>query len=54
VKRLPLAMAPMPFTFPVMREMIQHHGARGTDGGVQWLQQQIEASAALERQESKK
>lgn len=49
VKRLPLAMAPMPFGFPVMREMVQHHGARGTDGGVQWLLQQIEAGAALER-----
>jgi LysR family nod box-dependent transcriptional activator len=54
VKRLPLAMAPMPFTFPMMREMIQHHGARGSDGGVQWLLQQIEASAALERLEFRK
>ncbi len=54
VRRLPLVMAPMPFTFPVMREMIQHHGAKGTDGGVQWLLREIEASAVLERSQSTK
>jgi LysR family nod box-dependent transcriptional activator len=52
VKRLPLVMSPMPFKFPVMREMVQHHGARAIDGGVQWLLRQIAASAALEREES--
>ena len=35
--KLPLAIAPLPFAFPVMREMIQYHAARQRDGGVQWL-----------------
>lgn len=54
VKRLPLAMAPIPFAFPVMREMIQYHGAKGTDGGMQWLLRQIEARAVREKLESTK
>ena len=54
VRRLPLVMAPMPFTFPVMREMVQHHGATTHDSGVQWLLREIEASAVLERGQSTK
>lgn len=39
--KLPLAISPLPFAFPVMREMIQYHSARRSDGGVQWLLDQI-------------
>lgn len=52
VEKLPLAMAPLPFAFPLMREMLQHHAARETDGGVQWLQRRILEHAAALRQAS--
>jgi len=52
VEKLPLAMAPLPFAFPLMREMIQHHTARETDGGVQWLQRRVLEHAAALRQAS--
>ncbi len=35
--KLPLTIAPVPFSLPPMREMIQYHHARSTDGGLQWL-----------------
>lgn len=34
---LPLKVRPLPFEFPIMREMIQHHATRAFDGGVRWL-----------------
>ena len=37
VKLFPLAWAPTPFDFPIMREMVQHHRARGGDAGLTWL-----------------
>ena len=40
-KRMPLAVAPLPFPFPTMREMIQYHVAKQTDSGVQWLLKRI-------------
>ncbi len=40
-KRLPLAVAPLPFPFPPMREMIQFRNTKKTDGGVQWLMSRI-------------
>ncbi|MBL8551373.1 MAG: LysR family transcriptional regulator [Hyphomonadaceae bacterium] len=41
----PIAHAPLPFDFPVMREMIQVHRARVGDGGLAWLRQQLRAAA---------
>lgn len=35
----PLKIAPLPFKFPLMREMVQYHAARESDGGIQWLVQ---------------
>jgi LysR family transcriptional regulator, nod-box dependent transcriptional activator len=35
--RLPLAFQPMPFEFPVMREMIQFHRGRMSDASLGWL-----------------
>ena len=37
VSKLPLAIAPLPFEFPLMREMVQYHSARVEDSGMQWL-----------------
>ncbi|HEX8445980.1 MAG TPA: LysR family transcriptional regulator [Sphingomonas sp.] len=37
----PLAIAPIPFDFPVMREVIQCHPARAQDPGLIWLREQI-------------
>lgn len=34
---LPLAIAPLPFSFPVMREMIQYHRLRSNEPGLRWL-----------------
>ena len=42
--RLPLAWQPLPFAFPVMREMIQYHRTRSVDAGIQWLVGQIHAA----------
>jgi len=37
VKKLPLAIAPLPFVFPLMREIVQYHSARAEDRGMQWM-----------------
>lgn len=37
VKALPLRMTNLPFALPVMREMVQYHATRRSDGGIQWL-----------------
>lgn len=46
VKKLPLSMAPLPFDFPVMREMVQYHSSRVEDSGMQWLLEALLAQAA--------
>lgn len=43
--RLPLAWQPLPFAFPVMREMIQYHRTRSEDAGLRWLIAQIHGAA---------
>lgn len=35
--RFPIAFAPIPFDFPLMREMAQYHNARAGDDGLRWL-----------------
>ena len=53
VTKLPLAIAPLPFAFPVMREMVQFHSARTHDSGLKWLLKRIQAQAAgLPRQKA--
>ncbi len=44
---LPLAVAPLPFAMAPMREMIQFHNARKTDGGLQWVLQRIKRQAEV-------
>ena len=46
VSKLPLTIAPLPFAFPVMREMVQFHSARANDSGLKWLLNRILAQAA--------
>jgi LysR family transcriptional regulator, nod-box dependent transcriptional activator len=48
----PLAMAPPPFEFPVMREMVQYHATRVNDGGTRWFLDRILEGAAALRKES--
>lgn len=45
-QQLPLAIAPLPFPLPAMREVIQYHAARIGDGGIQWLLDGILREAA--------
>lgn len=45
-QQFPLALAELPFDFPVMREMIQYHKARVADEGLRWLRGQLQAEAA--------
>ena len=37
----PISWAPVPFEFPLMREMVQHHQARERDEGLRWLRRQL-------------
>jgi DNA-binding transcriptional LysR family regulator len=46
VERFPLSIAPIPFPFPLMREMIQYHRAREDDAGLRWLRGELKAEAA--------
>src|SRR5690606_37374555 len=46
----PLAIAPLHFAVPPLREMVQHHAARASDGGIQgFLQRLLERAAALRK-----
>lgn len=42
---LPIAYAPLPFDFPLMRQMVQHHRARAGDEGLRWLRGELAAVA---------
>jgi DNA-binding transcriptional LysR family regulator len=42
---LPLTIAPLPFDFPVMREMVQYHRTRIHDAGLGWLIEKIRVQA---------
>ena len=46
-KTFPIAFAPVPFDFPTMRELAQHHRARESDTGLQWLRRQLTEVSAL-------
>lgn len=37
-----IAVAPLPFPFPVMREMVQFHRARADDAGLNWLLKELD------------
>lgn len=39
--RFDIVSAPLPFEFPMMREMVQHHHARSDDDGLRWLRRQL-------------
>lgn len=44
-RQLPIAFDDPPFSFPVMREMVQHHRTRANDMGLRWLIDEIRATA---------
>lgn len=46
VARFPLVLAELPFSFPVMREMIQYHKTRESDAGLAWLRGQLKEQVA--------
>lgn len=46
-KTFPIAFAPVPFEFPIMRELAQHHRARDSDTGLQWLRRQLTEVSAI-------
>jgi LysR family transcriptional regulator, nod-box dependent transcriptional activator len=43
----PLAIAPIPFPFPMMREMMQFNRARANDEGLIWLREELRRASAL-------
>lgn len=43
----PLAIAPIPFAFPSMHQMMQFNHARSTDEGLKWLRAQLRQESAL-------
>lgn len=43
----PLAIAQIPFDFPLMREMMQYNRARANDEGLQWLREQLRIASRL-------
>ncbi|HEY8509076.1 MAG TPA: LysR family transcriptional regulator [Steroidobacteraceae bacterium] len=44
-KSMPIAFAPLPFPFPMMREMVQYHRTRSADEGLRWLISEIRSAA---------
>jgi DNA-binding transcriptional LysR family regulator len=46
VAQFPLALAELPFSFPVMRDMIQYHRTRGSDARLTWLRTQLKDQVA--------
>ncbi len=46
-RMFPLAIAPIPFDFPVMREMMQFNHARSTDEGLKWLRAELRRDSAI-------
>jgi len=44
-RNFPIAYHPLPFPFPPMREMVQHHFTRGADAGLNWLRHHLHAAA---------
>lgn len=48
----PLAIAPIPFPFPMMREMMQFNRARANDDGLTWLREELRRASALSLEDS--
>ena len=43
----PLAVAPIPFPFPVMREMMQFNRTRSADEGLSWLRERLREEGGI-------
>lgn len=46
----PLAIAPIPFAFPPMREMMQFNRTRSADEGLRWLREQLREEGAMPKE----
>jgi LysR family nod box-dependent transcriptional activator len=44
-QKFPIAYYPLPFTIPLMREMVQHHFTRTADPGLTWFRRHLHAAA---------
>lgn len=47
-----MTMVPVPFDFPIMREIVQFHSSRAQEAGVAWLRSQLHRSIKAQRSES--
>ena len=47
-RMFPLAIAPIPFEFPAMREMMQFNHARSADEGLAWLRGELRRDSKLD------
>ncbi|NIJ06763.1 DNA-binding transcriptional LysR family regulator [Sphingomonas vulcanisoli] len=45
----PIAIAEIPFDFPTMRQMVQHHPARAGDPGLIWLRERLRDQGAINK-----
>jgi LysR family transcriptional regulator, nod-box dependent transcriptional activator len=43
----PLAIAPIPFAFPLMREMMQFNRTRSADEGLRWLRERLREESGM-------
>lgn len=41
IEHFPISAVPVPFPFPVMREVVQYHAARSIDDGLAWLRSEL-------------
>ncbi|MBB4008282.1 LysR family transcriptional regulator [Allorhizobium taibaishanense] len=44
----PIALAELPFSFPLLREMVQYHPARANDTGLIWLRKRLQEQALID------
>lgn len=51
-EHFPIRSAPIPFDFPIMREMIQYHEARRTDDGLAWLRSGLHSAVEPHHKQS--
>jgi DNA-binding transcriptional LysR family regulator len=47
VARFSITYCPMPFSIPMMREMVQYHHTRRADAGLTWFREQVQIAASV-------
>lgn len=46
-RMFPISIAPLPFEFPIMQEMVQFHSTRAEDEGLKWLRAQLSGAVII-------